>query len=217
MTHNNLRIQKCVSLGSEVRMLRLHPFKKGVRVLGIAESFSKGEGGRSILSGLVMRKDLVIDGFAVTSITVGGMDATQGILDLYKSLDRTDINVIMIGGCVVAWFNIIDLMRVHEQLSLPLICVTYEESLGLEKYFREYFPKDWEKRLDVFNRNCIRKEARLKTGYRVFIRELGVDFDEALSLLDGFTLEGGVPEPLRLARLLSRTIYKFQNMGRLPE
>jgi endonuclease V-like protein UPF0215 family len=195
----------------------LHPFKKGLRVLGIAESFSKGEGSRSILSGIVMRKDLVIDGFAVTNITVGGMDATEGILDLYKSLDRTDINFIMIGGCVIAWFNVVDLERIHEQLKLPLICVTYEESLGLEKYFREYFPRDWERRLDAFNKNCIRKEARLKTGYRVFIRELGVNFDEAVSLLDGFTLEGGVPEPLRLARLLARTIHKFQNSGMRPD
>jgi hypothetical protein len=188
--------------------LRLHPYKKGLRVLGIAESFSRGEGSKSVLAGVVMRKDLVIDGFAVTSITVGGMDATEGVLDLYRSLDRTDINFIMIGGCVVAWFNVVELLRVHEQLNLPLICVTYEESLGLEKYFKEYFPEDWEKRLALFNRNCIRKEARLKTGYRVFIREIGVDFDDALSLLDGFTLEGSVPEPLRLARLLARTVYK---------
>ena len=195
----------------------MHPFKKGLRVLGIAESFSKGEGSRSILSGIVMRKDLVIDGFAVTSITVGGMDATEGILDLYKSLDRTDINFIMVAGCVVAWFNVVDLVRIHEQLNLPLICVTYEESLGLEKYFREYFPNEWQIRLEAFNKNCIRKEARLKTGYRVFIRELGVDFDEAVNLLDGFTLEGGVPEPLRLARLLARTIHRSQTIGAPPD
>jgi endonuclease V-like protein UPF0215 family len=185
--------------------------------LGIAESFSKGEGGKSVLAGIVMRKDLVIDGFAVKSITIGGMDATEGILDLYRSLDRTDVNFVMIAGCVIAWFNVVDLTRVHEELNLPLICVTYEESEGLEKYFREYFPEDWERRLSVFKKNCIRKEVQLRTGYRVFIRELGVDFDEALRLLDGFTLEGGVPEPLRLARLLARTIHKSQSMRALPE
>jgi endonuclease V-like protein UPF0215 family len=190
--------------------LRLHSSKKGLRVLGIAESFSKGQEGRSVLAGIVIRKDLVIDGFAVKHITVGGMDATEGIIKLYNSLDRTDINLLMIGGCVVAWFNVVDLARVYEELKLPLICVTYEESEGLEKYFREYFPEDWERRLSVFNKNCIRKEAKLRTGYRVFIREVGIDFDEALRLLNGFTLEGGVPEPLRLARLLARTIHKSQ-------
>jgi endonuclease V-like protein UPF0215 family len=209
--------QACLHRDKEVYELRLHPFKKGLRVLGIAESFSKGDGRRSILSGIVMRKDLVIDGFAVTSITVGGMDATEGVLDLYKSLERTDINFIMIGGCVLAWFNVIDLARIHEQLHLPLICVTFEESLGLEKYFKEYFPDDWVKRLDTYNKNCTRKEARLKTGYRIFIRELGVDFDEAIRLVDGFTLEGGVPEPLRLARLLARTIHKSRDTGRFQD
>jgi hypothetical protein len=121
----------------------------------------------------------------------------------------------MIGGCVVAWFNVVDLVRIHERLNLPIICVTYEESMGLEKYFREYFPNDWQRRLETYNKNCIRKEACLKTGYRVFIREIGVDFDEAISLLNGFTLEGGVPEPLRLARLLARTVHRSQDSGTL--
>ncbi|WXG43400.1 MAG: DUF99 family protein [Promethearchaeati archaeon SRVP18_Atabeyarchaeia-1] len=197
--------------------MRLHPFKKGMRVLGIAESFSKGEGGRSVLAGIVMRKDLVIDGFAVTGITVGGMDATEGVLQLYKSLERTDVNLIMIAGCVIAWFNVLDLARVSEEVHLPLICVTYEESEGLEKYFKEYFPQDWEKRLSTFNRNCTRNAAELRTGYRVFIRELGIEFDEAVRVLDSFTLEGGVPEPLRLARLLARTIHKSQTGATLPE
>lgn len=185
--------------------------------MGLAESFSKGRGGRSVLAGVVIRKDLVVDGFAVANITVGGMDATQGVLELYKSLDRTDINLVMLSGCVVAWFNVVDLAKVHEELKLPLICVTYEESEGLEKYFKEYFPEDWEKRISIFSRNCLRKEAWLKTGYRVFVRELGIDFEEALAILNGFTLQGGIPEPLRLARLLARTIHRAHDKGVITE
>jgi endonuclease V-like protein UPF0215 family len=199
--------------------LRLHPFKKGLRVLGIAESFSRGAGKKSILTGVVVRKDLVIDGFAVTSVTIGGTDSTDAVIELFKSLGRNDINLIMLNGCVIAWFNVIDLRRVHENLNLPLICVTYDESEGLEKYFREYFPDDWQQRLNVFNKNSGRNEALLRTGYRVFERELGIDHDEAVKLLNMFTLQGGVPEPLRLARLLARTIYRAIHRGlpALPE
>jgi hypothetical protein len=186
---------------------RLHPFKKGLRVLAVAESFSKEVKGRSVLAGVVTRKDRVIDGFAVTEITVGGMDATDGVLELVKSLDRNDINLIMLNGCVVAWFNVIDLTRLHEVLKQPLVCVTYEESEGLEKYFKEYFPGDWEKRLSVYERNSGRREALLHTGYKVFLRELGIEFDDAIKLLNEFTLQGGIPEPLRLAKLFARTIH----------
>jgi endonuclease V-like protein UPF0215 family len=186
--------------------LQLHPFKKGLRVLGIAESFTKEEGKKSILTGIVMRKDMVIDGFALTSVTVGGMDSTDGIIELFRSLRRCDINLIMLSGCVIAWFNVVDLGRVHENLKIPLICITYDKSEGLERYFREYFPEDWQQRLDILNKNSERSEVLLHTGYRVFLRELGINHDEAVRLTNMFTLQGSVPEPLRLARLLARTV-----------
>ena len=193
--------------------MRLHPFKKGLRVLGIAESFSKGTSGKSILTGIIIRKDMVIDGFALTSVTVGGMDSTDAVIGLFRSLRRGDINLLMLNGCVIAWFNVIDLGRVYESLNLPLICVTYDKSEGLEKYFREYFPHDWKQRLEVFNKNSGRKEISLHTGYRVFGREHGIEHEEAIRLLNMFTLQGRVPEPLRLARLLSRTVYRATRNG----
>ncbi|MEM4765961.1 MAG: DUF99 family protein, partial [Nitrososphaerota archaeon] len=60
--------------------------KKGVRALGVAESFRKGIGGRAVLAGVVMRGDFVIDGVVFGECTVGGMDATDGILEMYRSL-----------------------------------------------------------------------------------------------------------------------------------
>jgi endonuclease V-like protein UPF0215 family len=195
--------------------LRLHSFKRGLRVLAVAESFSKKGEDRSVLAGVVMRKDGVIDGFAMTSVTIGGMDATDGVLDLFKAMGRNDINLIMLNGCVIAWFNIIDLAKLHEVLNLPLVCVTYEESSGLEKYIKEYFPNDWERRINVLQKNCNRREASLHTGHRVFLREVGLEFDDAVRLLNEFTLQGGVPEPLRLAGLLARTVHMTIHKGAL--
>jgi hypothetical protein len=190
-----------------VRVVHLHPFKKGLRVLATAESFSKEVEDRSILAGVVIRKDGIIDGFAFTEITVGGMDATDGIIELFRSLGRNDINLIMLNGCVIAWFNVIDLTKLHEALDMPLICVTYEQSEGLEKYFKEYFPDDWEKRVSAYLSNCERRETLLHTGYKVFLREVGLEFDDAVRLLNEFTHQGGIPEPLRLAKSLAKTIH----------
>ncbi|MHC1566019.1 MAG: endonuclease dU, partial [Candidatus Syntropharchaeales archaeon] len=113
-------------------------YKHGLRVLGIAESF-KRRGERSILAGVVMRADSEIDGVAVASASVGGLDATDAVLRIFKKLSREDINIILLNGAVVSWFNIIEIDKLYDHLRVPIISVTYEESEGLERYIREYF------------------------------------------------------------------------------
>ncbi|MDW0243115.1 MAG: DUF99 family protein, partial [Nitrososphaeraceae archaeon] len=49
-------------------MIRIHNNKKGLRVLAIAESFRKHDT-KSILAGIVMRRDFVVDGFVYTDTT----------------------------------------------------------------------------------------------------------------------------------------------------
>ena len=183
-------------------------FKKGFRALGIAECFRKGVGKRSILAGVVMRADGLVDGFSFSTATVGGLDATEAILRLYERLRRKDVNVMMLNGCVISWFNVVDLHEVSERTGRPLICVTYEPSPGLEPYFKQYFPGDWQERLAIYERNGPRKEVRLRTGHVVFIRAVGLDEEDALRVLDRFTLHGSIPEPLRLARLLARAALR---------
>ncbi|MGQ9721364.1 MAG: endonuclease dU [Candidatus Jordarchaeum sp.] len=179
----------------------------GVRVLGVAESFVKGRSRRSVLAGVVMRGDLQIDGFAFGTITVGGMDATEGVIEVYRGLSRSDINFVFLNGCVISWFNVVDLDRIYEELGVPLVCVTYEESEGLEKYFREYFA-DWEERLKIYNRLGERETVSLGTGYELFIRYLGLTREDAVRVVNKFTLQGAIPEPLKAARLLARALVR---------
>ncbi|MDD1719347.1 MAG: DUF99 family protein, partial [Methanoregulaceae archaeon] len=102
----------------------MHLSKKGLRILGIAESFSSRE--RSILAGVVMRRDLRIDGVIFSTVTVGGMDATGAVVEMVESLARKDINLVMLSGCVIAWYNIIEGEAVFTRTGLPVVCVTYE-------------------------------------------------------------------------------------------
>lgn len=177
--------------------------KKAVRTLGVAESFSKKLGSKSILAGVVMRSDLVIDGVVLGSCTVGGLDATESILEMWRRLGRDDVNLIMLNGCVISWFNVINLRRLHEETTKPLICITYEHSEGIEEYFRRYFPEDWEKRLAIHRENGERSEVKLHTGYTVYIRCLGINEKKTKTILNKFTLHGRIPEPLRVAKQIS--------------
>lgn len=188
--------------------MRLHVHKKAFRALGISESFIKGLSDKSVLAGVVLRSDRIIDGFVFSRTTVGGMDATDKIIDMYKALKRDDINVLMLNGCVISWYNVVDLHRVYEELRLPLICVTYEESEGLEKYFMELFPEDCGRRIEIYRKNGPRTPIALRTGHNVYVRFLGMSLEEAKGILNKFTLHGAIPEPLRIARLLARGIMK---------
>lgn len=182
--------------------------KKAIRSLGISESFIKGVSEKSILAGIVMRSDLVIDGFTFSTVKVGGMDATVRIKEMYRNLNREDINFLLLNGCVISWYNVIDLNELTKETGLPLICVTYEESEGLEKYFEELFPDDKEERIRIYHNNGPRTLLRIHTGYDVYLRFLGMSISDARTILKKFTLNGAVPEPLRVARILARSIMK---------
>jgi endonuclease V-like protein UPF0215 family len=186
----------------------LHVHKKAVRALGIAESFVKGMSERAILAGVVMRADKVVDGFGFAAATVGGMDATDKIIDLHETLGRDDINFILLNGCIISWYNVVDLHKVADETRLPLLCVTYEASEGLEKYFLELFPDDGAYRVQVYHKNGSRTPITLHTGNTVYTRFINMTLDEAKGLLNKFTAHGAVPEPLRVARLLARSLVK---------
>jgi len=181
----------------------MHLPKKGLRALGIAESYAGRS--HSTLAGVVMRKDLRIDGFAFGTVTVGGMDATDAILRMHRDLDRRDINVILLSGCVIAWFNVIDPGRIAEETGIPVVCVTYEDSDGLLDDIRYHFPDD-AARLEAYGRLGDRQHFTLATGQTLYLRSWGLSFADAARFCNDFTHEGKIPEPLRVARLCARSL-----------
>ncbi len=185
----------------------MHIPKKGLRALGIAESCA----GRrySPLLGVVMRKDLRIDGFCAGRVTVGGSDATDTILGMIRDLDRRDINSVLISGCVIAWFNIIDPGRIADESGIPVICVTYEESDGLLEDIRHHFPGDTA-RIEAYRRLGDRVPVELSRQATIYLRAAGIGPEDAIRFCRDFTLEGKIPEPLRVARLCARQVLSRQ-------
>jgi hypothetical protein len=181
--------------------------KKGIRALGIAESFYK-EKGRSVLVGLVQRADGIIDGFSYSYTELGGLDSTEKILEIYQDLGREDINYILISGVVISYYNVIDLHKIHLETGKPVISLTYEETEGIINYLIEKFPRDWEYRLLLHLKNGVRIPVKLKNGFNIYMRPIGITKNEALEVVNRFILEGKYPEPIRIARLIANKIAK---------
>lgn len=189
----------------------MHAGKPGIRILGIAESWTGRD--QSFLAGVVMRGDLRIDGSAITRVTVGGMDATDAVIRLFSLLHRSDINLILISGAAIAWYNIINPEVIQEQTGTPVIIITYEESGGLEESISRHFPDDRERMkayMALGERDCI----RLNTGHSVFLRRAGIPTDIAERIINRFTLDGRVLEPVRVARLFARSVMRSFLSGR---
>ena len=184
--------------------------KQGIRVLGISESFAGR--GWSVLCGVVMRRDLHIDGFCFGRVRVGGTDATTEIIRMVGSLNRQDINAILLNGWVIAWYNIIDPAGIASKTNLPVVCVSYNDSEGLTEHIRHHFPGD-EDRARAYENLGERIHIPLKTGLELYARGYGCPEHEVRQVCRIFTLHGKIPEPLRVARLCARTIMQYNGLN----
>ena len=188
-------------------MRHLHLEKSGIRGLAIAESFSQ-DSKKSVLSGIVMSTELVIDGFVMGHSTVGGDDATDAILTIYEKLDRADISFLLISGIIISLYNMIDVKRISEKTGLPVVAITHEESDGIEDAIRHHFPDSYKSKLAEYSKLGSREKITLRTSHDLYIRNEGCTVLEAKQLLDKITTQGSVPEPLRIAQLLANTLLK---------
>ncbi len=186
-------------------MRKLHLEKKGLRGLAIAESFTQNSK-KSILAGVVMRRDFVIDGFVFGNATLAGDDATESILSMYKKLNRPDISYLLISGIIISMYNIVDLKKISKSLDIPVIGVTYQDSQGIDEALRRHFPDSYESKLKDYKELDDREKITLHTSYDIYIRKEGCTNSDVKHLLDELTLQGSFQEPLRVAQLLAKTL-----------
>ena len=102
-------------------------------------------------------------------------------------------------------YNIVDVDAVSKKTRLPVICLTYNESRGIEGAIRRHF-SDSGKKLANYRGLGDRRPVKLRSGYRVYVRESGISDREAEEVLNVFTLQGAIPEPVRVAKLLARAV-----------
>lgn len=176
--------------------------KKGIRIFAVAESFVQSEP-KSVLAGIVMRKDMIIDGLIFDTATIKGTDSTKTILSMYRNLKRNDINCILLGGTIISILNIVDGQKLQSTLQLPVISITSIERKGLKRYSLMRL-ENGRARLRLYDDLPERAELHLRTGKAVHVRIWGITQSEALSLLNAITLQGSRPEPIRIANLAAR-------------
>jgi endonuclease V-like protein UPF0215 family len=179
--------------------------KPAARILGIAESGIVGAT-QTILGGIVMRGDLIIDGMVRGQATIRGTDASQAIIQMWDQLKRSDLAGIMLHGTVIAGYNIINMVQLHEETSLPIVSVTKQPEEDLKKHLESTFPAEWEQRWNIAQRNGEISLITIDSKTRLYVQFKGCSKGEVHGIAKRFTRFGSIPEPIRVARLFARSI-----------
>jgi len=184
-------------------MRRLHLEKSGIKGLAVAESFAPDQD-RSVLAGVVMRSDFVIDGFVFGHTGVRGTDATDAVLGMWESLERDDISYVLLSGLIISLYNVIDLEILYKRFGVPILSITRGGSDSLDGATVSRLKGA---NLSSYNR----LPERIYIGYDRYdirVQCLGCTALEAKNLIQKLMLDGSRPEPLRVARILARRLSK---------
>ena len=119
----------------------------------------------------------------------------------------------MFDGISIGGFNIIDIEKIFSSTGIPCATVTRErpdfDSMlsALKKNF-----DDWETRYSMIRRNPLYK---IGTKHRpIYATAVGMDIDRVEEMINECTVQGALPEPLRIAHLISSAMILGESHGR---
>ena len=191
--------------------------KEEIRILGIDDSPFISTIQREVLVvGVVMRGASSIDGVMSTWVEVDGMDATKKIIEMVnRSRHRKQLRVIMLNGITLGGFNVVDITEVYEKTALPVIAIT-RKLPDFEK-IREALNnvEEAEKRWNILKRAGKLYEVEGKSKRPVRFQVAGMDAETAAAIIRKSRKRSAIPEPVRVAHLISSGICKGESKGRV--
>lgn len=177
--------------------------KSGLRVIGFDDGFFiPKKKGQTVLVGVVYNFSGRVEGILSTKIKVDSLDSTRKIVYLLKnSKFLPQISVIFLSGINFAGFNLVDIEKLSEKLSLPIVIV-FRKFPNLKKIKKalERF-KDSKKRLSL-----LEKAGHIHELNSIHFQCISCSVEEAKALIRKTLLYSNIPEPLRLAHLMASGI-----------
>jgi len=188
--------------------------KRQVRVLGIDDSPFTFQSEKALVVGVVARLPMYIEGIMRTEVTVDGSDGNEAIIAMVeRSRYREQLRLIMFDGVAVGGFNVLDIALIRRRTGIPCATVTREmpDFEKMESALRTYFP-DWKERLAVIRAHPLYKVG--PRGRSLYATLEGIDAETFEEILSECTVQGRLPEPLRIAHLISSAMVLGESHGR---
>lgn len=187
--------------------------KAQVRILGIDDGPFSFEDERVEIVGVVVRLPSYVEGVLLSDVAVDGTDATDRVVAmLQESRFREGLALVMIDGVAFGGFNVVDIREVHARAGVPTVTVTRKEPdlEAMEKAVRSRFP-DGADRMDVIRRGPL---ERVETAHKpLYVLAAGMELEAVRALIQGSTVRGALPEPLRIAHLIATARKTGESKG----
>ncbi len=186
--------------------------KPEIRIVGWDDApFSFGDKTTSII-GTVCRGGSCLEGVLRQEIRIDGHDATDKIVKAVNgSPHKQQLRVIMLDGTTFGGFNIVDMDRMSEQTSLPVIAVVRDKPDfdSIRKALGKF--KDSARRWRLVEEAGPVKPLEVlnpKTGNikKIWFQNRGIESDTARRIIKVSSTRSFIPEPLRMAHLIAHGI-----------
>lgn len=185
-----------------MELSRLLESNKTLRTIGFDDqSFERGSEDEVGLAGIVC-KQTRFDGMVWGQVTADGWDATDEIIRLLeggKFLDQ--LHAILLDGIAFGGFNVVDLTDLAGRLDLPCIAV-----MRRRPDFQAIRAALENVETPEMRYQAMREAGPVLEAPDAFFQVRGTDPETARALLDTLTVNGHVPEPLRIAHLVASAV-----------
>jgi len=188
--------------------------KAQIRILAIDDGSFSFEDENTPVVGVAMRLPGYVEGVMVTEVDIDGTDSTSQVLKMLSGSRYLDqVKLIMLDGVALGGFNVVDISQIFEELAVPVITVTRDKPnyAEIENALKKHFD-DWEERLAIMRKV---EPVEFRTGHStIWVGRVGIEAQEVQEILKLATVQGALPEALRIAHLIASAISRGESRGR---
>jgi uncharacterized protein len=154
--------------------------------------------------------DLRLDGVLTGTIKKDGADAAESLAGLILgSKFAGHIRLIMLQGITLGGFNVVDAPALGERTGLPVLVVARvkPDMDAIHDALRKDIPGGRQKW------SIIEGLGAMEPVNGVYMQRVGLNREEAAAVIRRFSVNGNIPEPIRVAHLIAGAMATGQSRG----
>lgn len=185
--------------------------QKFTTVIGLDDAPFPADGVGNVKIVGAVYAELQLKGVLIGEVERDGLDAAEKLATLIgQSRFAPNIQLMMLQGIAFAGFNVVNVFYLHEQLHLPILVVS--RKLPAMDAIRDVLQTKVHGGQEKWA--VIERLGPMESVGRVYVQRVGLTLEQAAEVVKRFTVEGSLPEPLRVAHLIAGAVAEGQSRGR---
>lgn len=153
-----------------------------------------------------------LTGVLIGDVLKDGDDAAEALGRLIAgSKFAGNLHLVLLQGIALGGFNVVDVFTLHAQLGLPILVVARRapDMDAIRDALLMQIPNG------AWKWAIIERLGPMEPLHHVYVQRVGLTMSQADTVLTQFTVEGHIPEPLRVAHLIAGALVNGESRGRV--